>query len=129
GDLDGPALAVFAGPHSLVRSDLYREPHRQVPTWNYVAAHATGVVRRLTDPAEVLAVALAEHLAGGEQPDPAYVERLSAGVVAFELQVSRWEGKVKLSQNRDAEDRLRVIDALVERGEHELVAWMRRFGG
>ena len=44
-DFDGPVLAVFAGPHALIRSDWYTRPERQVPTWNYLAVHATGAIR------------------------------------------------------------------------------------
>ena len=35
-----------------------------------------------------------------------------AGVVAFEIQVDRLEGKFKLSQNRPIHDHLRVAEAL-----------------
>jgi predicted FMN-binding regulatory protein PaiB len=33
-------------------------------------------------------------------------------IVAFEIPITRLEGKLKLSQNRSAEDRRRVVEAL-----------------
>jgi transcriptional regulator len=38
------------------------------------------------------------------------------GIVAFEVEVTRWEGKFKLSQNRSPQDRRRVREALANRG-------------
>jgi transcriptional regulator len=131
-DLDGPALAIFHGPHAFVRSDWYAEPTRQVPTWNYLAVHATGTARTLREPADVLA-ALAALMAAmqpdGVPPDPGYVEKLAKGVVAIELAVERWEGKAKLSQNKGPEDRERVMAALAERAEDQdlaVLAHMKR---
>src|SRR5690348_11637270 len=37
-------LAVFSGPHAYVSPSWYGEPD-VVPTWNYVAVHATGTFR------------------------------------------------------------------------------------
>src|ERR1700743_894533 len=34
-------LVVFSGPHSYVSPSLYADP-QSVPTWNYIAVHATG---------------------------------------------------------------------------------------
>lgn len=130
-DLDGPALAMFHGPHAFVRSDWYGEPSRQVPTWSYAAVHATGIARVLPEADQALALLMAVQEPDGEQPSPAHIERLRKGVVAFELAVTRWEGKAKLSQNREPADRERVMAALAERAEGQdldVLALMRRPG-
>ena len=44
--------------------------------------------------------------------DPAYIDTMLGGIVGFEIAIARIEGKFKLSQNRSAADRTRVIDAL-----------------
>jgi transcriptional regulator len=44
------------------------------------------------------------------------------GIVGIEIAVSRLEGKFKLSQNRPAADRPRIIAALGERGDPETAA-------
>ena len=48
-----------------------------------------------------------------------YREKMVAGVVAFEIDISRIEGKYKLSQNRPAGDRPRVIEALERIGSDD----------
>src|SRR4051794_6236182 len=48
-DLDGrPVLAVFGGPHAYISPSWY-EAENVVPTWNYVAVHATGTFRLADD--------------------------------------------------------------------------------
>jgi transcriptional regulator len=50
------------------------------------------------------------------------------GIVAFQLDVERLEGKFKLSQNRPAVDRKNVAAALAEGGEaaQQIARWMQR---
>ena len=51
-----------------------------------------------------------------------------AAVVTFELRVTRLEGKYKLSQNKDARDRAKVIEGLSqsEREEERATAELMR---
>jgi transcriptional regulator len=119
--LDGEALAVFSGPHAAVSSRWYGAPEAHVPTWNYVAVHAAGVVRRLDDPLPALAALMARMQPGdpvpsGDAERDALVARMAGGIVAFEMVVTRWEGKAKLSQNRSRGDAERVATALDARG-------------
>jgi transcriptional regulator len=61
-------------------------------------------------------------------PEP-YLASMLRGIVGVELEVGRLEGKFKLSQNRPAADRPRVIAALDRREDTEsrdLAALMRR---
>ena len=44
-------LVVFAGPHSYVSPTLYVE-RKSVPTWNYIAIHATGTLEIVEDEAD-----------------------------------------------------------------------------
>jgi transcriptional regulator len=43
-----PSLAIFQGPHCYVSPSWYDSP-LMVPTWNYVAVHATGATRIISD--------------------------------------------------------------------------------
>ena len=61
-------------------------------------------------------------------PEP-YVASMLRGIVGVEIEVSRLEGKFKLSQNRPAADRPRIIAALDRRNDadsRDLAALMRR---
>lgn len=116
---EGQVLTVFAGPHAFVSSLWYADPPSSVPTWNYVAVHAYGRGRVLHEERAALDV-LAE-LVATFQPDgnpmpldpPAPLARtLVQAIVAFEIEVERWEHKAKLSQNRSDDDQRRVEAAL-----------------
>jgi transcriptional regulator len=58
-----------------------------------------------------------------QDADPEYIARMERGIVGVEIAVTSAMGKYKLSQNRSAEDRERVIHAL---GDAPLAAAMRR---
>jgi transcriptional regulator len=109
------ALVVFSGPHAYVSPRGYQTPG--APTWNYVAVHAEGVPRVLSDPAAVRDIL--ERLtevhdgAGGYEAIPEeVVTKLAPGVVAFELPIDRVVGKKKLSQNRSDVDRAGIAAEL-----------------
>jgi transcriptional regulator len=125
-------LAVFQGPHSYVSPDWYAA-RGLVPTWNYLSVHAYGLPRILAD--EAAATAALEALSGvmeaGLAPKPPWtLDRLSEsarrglvrGIVAFEIELVRLEGKQKLNQNRTAADRVGVIRALRDQGGAEALA-------
>jgi transcriptional regulator len=127
GDFDGSdeALAIFAGPHAYVSPSWYRAGPA-VPTWNYATVHAYGAARRIDD-ADWLRD-LVDRLSRRHEareatpwrmeglPEP-YVASMLTGIVGVEIAVSRLEGKFKLSQNRPAADRPRIVAALEQRGD------------
>jgi transcriptional regulator len=46
-----------------------------------------------------------------------YVAMLARGIVGLKLVITRLEGKVKMSQNRELRDRAGVVEGLARRGE------------
>ncbi|WP_373084286.1 FMN-binding negative transcriptional regulator [Sneathiella sp.] len=114
------ALTIFQGPHSYI-SPSYYATDINVPTWNYVAVHAYGTPEIIEDMEDVRA--LLERLTAEnerEMPNPwspAQLDRkrltgLMRGIIAFEIPVSRIEGKAKLGQNKTAEDQAAVQAAI-----------------
>ncbi|HEU5318917.1 MAG TPA: FMN-binding negative transcriptional regulator [Chloroflexota bacterium] len=123
----GESLAIFNGPHAYVSPSWY-ETERAVPTWNYAVVHAHGRPLVVEDDAEIrrlLDATVDEFEQGFERPwstarlPQEYVNGMVAGIVAFELPISRLEGKLKLSQNRPAVDRERVMAALRAQGSQD----------
>ena len=114
-------LVIFQGPHALVHPGWY-ESTPNVPTWNYAAVHASGQAR-VVDGAATRRIAYG--LVAQHTPDMAAIpadfeRRMLAGVVTFEVQVSKLEGKYKLSQNKSVEDRRNVQRELAaSQAEHE----------
>lgn len=121
-DRGGDALAVFHGPHGYVSPRWYAAADA-VPTWNYVAVHVYGRPRVIDDAAETRALLdrLVEAYEGGAwrlaDRDAKYAARMMRGIVAFELPLTRLEGKFKLSQTRPVGDRRRVADELYGAGD------------
>ena len=128
------ALAIFEGPHAYISPRWYAT-HPAVPTWNYSIVHAYGTLEPIQDVAELerLVARLADyHEAGAatpwrltDQPEK-YRQGMLRGISGFAIRLTRLEGKFKLSQNRDATDRARVIAGLREEGNVELANLMAK---
>lgn len=127
-------LVIFQGPHAYISPSWY-ESTKAVPTWNYTAVHAYGPARILAgdEVLELLLDQVALYESNFETPweassqAPGYLEGMANGIVAFEVEITRIEGKGKLSQNRP-QDRERVIAALRSHGNHALAAAMSEAG-
>jgi transcriptional regulator len=125
-DFDGrrSATCVFHGPHAYISPSWYKQ-QPAVPTWNYAVVHASGRPRIVDDPAaleelldQTMAVfdpALANPAAPGHPPAD-YRASLLAAIVGFEIAIEHIEGKLKLGQNRSAEDQAGIARALAEQG-------------
>ena len=96
-DIDGQSvLAVFSGPHTYISPSWYESPG-VVPTWNYVAVHATGTARLVDDPegvTNIVAATVAIYERNRPNPwqfDPSaeYVRKLVNGIVGFHVEVER----------------------------------------
>jgi transcriptional regulator len=120
-------LVVFSGPHAYVSPTWY-QAERVVPTWNYVAVHATGRLELTEDPADAMAL-LRRMVATFEAPlerpwrledQPAdFLDKLARQIVAFRIPIERLEGKWKLNQNQPPERRARVAAALEGQGSDD----------
>jgi transcriptional regulator len=116
----GPTTAIFHGPHAYVSPTWYASSPA-VPTWNYVVVHAAGKARVHHDGQELIQLLrdLTELYEGRGPgawtpdglPDD-FAQQMRGAIVGFEIAVDRLEGKVKLSQNRSAEDRRGVMAQL-----------------
>jgi transcriptional regulator len=117
--VEGEVMAVFSGPHAYVSPSWYEEGGT-VPTWNYVAVHAYGAFHVVEDRDGVLDI-LRRSVLVYESPRPApwafdgsepHVDRMLRAIVGFRIEITRLEGKWKLSQNHPEERRRRVRRAL-----------------
>jgi len=137
--LDGAnALAVVQGPDAYVSASWYAEAD-QVPTWNYVTIEMEGLARKLDDSALValLDTLSAQHEArvGANPPwtrakmNPALFSKMTGAITGFEMRIAAWRPTIKLSQNKSADERARVIEGVEATGHGALAQLMRHLGG
>ena len=128
-DLSVPALVTWVGPYAYVSPSYYpskAEDGRVVPTWNYTAVQAKGVLilheeaRWKRDHVESL-TGFHEH--GFPEPwsvqdaPEDYIDKLLKSIVGLEIRLTSLSGKWKLSQNRSQPDVAGVIAGLERHGD------------
>ncbi len=112
-------LIIFQGPHTYISPAWYQE-QPSVPTWNYTVVHAYGKPQIIEDPQKLEAILkklVEKHEAGFEVPwkmdlPEDYLQKMLRAIVGFEMEISRLEGKFKLSQNRPEIDQKLVARRL-----------------
>ncbi len=123
---DREVLVIFHGPHHYVSPAWYAS-HPSVPTWNYAVVHAQGRPALIEDRGQLAALLrelVTRHEAASPEPwkmalPPDYQDKMLSAIVGFEIEITRLEGKFKLSQNRPEGDRPLVIEALEQVGSDD----------
>jgi transcriptional regulator len=100
---------LFAGPECYISPSVYSTT--QLPTWNYIKVHLKGKVKAIESKAALKQslITMTEFL---EAPDHKYVldsnnPRLDSNlkyIEMFEIEITNWEGKFKLSQDKKPGD-------------------------
>ena len=125
-DPRGEVMAIFAGPHAYVSPSWYEE-EGTVPTWNYVAVHAYGTFHVVEERGGLLDI-LRRSVVTYESPRPEpwtfdesapHVETMLKAIVGFRIEITRLEGKWKLSQNHSEERRRKVFRAMEARPDDD----------
>jgi len=120
-----PAKIAVSGPDSYVSPDWY-EIADQVPTWNYIAVHLTGLLEPLPQ-AEMHAMLDRQSQAYEDQlvpkkpwtttkMTPDVLDRMMRQIVPFRFTVTGIDGTWKLSQNKPAEARQRAARQMADHG-------------
>jgi transcriptional regulator len=129
------AVATFLGPHAYLSPKVYPDLAR-VPTWNYLAVHCTVQASLIEDPQAK--DSLLKKLIGDHEPPYAeqwrglgeeFAHKMLAGIVAFELQVTDLQCKLKLNQHRtESHAAMKAMYAAGTPDEQALAGWMERLG-
>ena len=130
----GEVLVQFNGPGAYISPSHYDTP-LSVPTWNYLTLQVHGGVQVIDD--EAGKDALLKRLIATQEPDYAaqwrglpadFQRKLLGAIVGFRIPVERWTMKAKLSQNRTADERARILAHQEHHGsleEQMLARWVR----
>lgn len=131
-------LVIIQGPHGYISPSWY-DTGDFVPTWNHVTAHLYGTPEILSDEENFRVLGeLVDHFED-VMPHPVRLDtdeetarRIAKGTVGMRLRVTRFDARLKLSQNKTPEVVDRIIDEL-QAGEHYshpgLAREMRRLHG
>jgi transcriptional regulator len=100
---------IFSGPQCYISPSVYTTT--QLPTWNYIKVHLKGTVRAIEskDALKESLIKMTEFL---EHPKHKYIleadnPRMDAAldyIKMFEITITLWEGKFKLSQDKKKSD-------------------------
>lgn len=110
--LNGPLLAIFHGPHGYVSATWYES--ETIPTWNHVTLHVRGRPELYDDAMPILRRTVDHFESAVEKPWSLdrmgeAAREMADQVVAFRLPAESWRAEAKLSQDKPADERARVL--------------------
>lgn len=116
-------LVIFHSPHAYINAGWYSNP-TDASTVNYMAVHAKGKIS-FTDEAGTLEAIkqLTDKHIGSNSPasfeniPKDYVAAMLKAIVGFKIKVTDVQNVFKLSQNKNKEDQLNIIEHLNNRQE------------
>jgi transcriptional regulator len=120
---DHEVLLIVQGPHGYVSPGWY--PSDQIiPTWNHVTAHLYGTPEILSDEENVRVLGELVDSFEHVMPEPSSLtldlegsRRVARGTVGIRLAVTRFDARLKLSQDKAPAVVERIVHEL-EHGEH-----------
>ncbi len=120
---------IFKGPDTYISPSIYTT--EQLPTWNYIIVHITGTVTSITHPEKVkqTLVDMASFL---ESPENKYsldakdpkMESAINYIHAFEIEITNWEGKFKLSQDKCQQDQENAKQQLINKSSSDTTGFI-----
>ena len=130
-------MLAVSGPDSYISPDWYgADAADQVPTWNYVAVHIRGTLRRRPDEAlRAHLDALSARFESELRPKPPWtpsklspdqLSTLMRSIMPVELAVESVDGTWKLNQNKEDAVRLRAASHIESEGYGQEAASLAR---
>ncbi|MFM9878516.1 MAG: FMN-binding negative transcriptional regulator [Rhodoglobus sp.] len=108
-------LVIIQGPHGYISPGWYDEGDI-VPTWNHVTAHLYGTPELLSDEENFAVLTRLVEVFEDRMPEPVHLavdeeaaRRIARGTVGLRLTVTRFDARLKLSQNKSPE----VVDRII----------------
>lgn len=100
---------IFSGPDCYISPSIYSTT--QLPTWNYIKVHLSGTVKAIESKAALKQslISMTEFLEAPDhkyvlEPDNPRLDRNLNYIEMFEITITNWEGKFKLSQDKKPRD-------------------------
>ncbi|MCK0125411.1 FMN-binding negative transcriptional regulator [Gelidibacter sp. F2691] len=122
---------IFSGPQCYISPSIYTTP--QLPTWNYIMVHLKGRVRAVEDP-QMIMDAMIDMTNFLETPNHQYtltpenprMHQFINYVKGFEIDITTWEGKFKLSQDKTPTDIDQAKNELIRANQESIRSFLER---
>ncbi|MEO6346850.1 MAG: FMN-binding negative transcriptional regulator [Aquaticitalea sp.] len=128
---DHKVTIIFSGPQCYISPNIYSTT--QLPTWNYVKVHLKGTAKAISDPTSVKQsiVSLTEQLEAPEHKfrlplDHERMHNLITYIKGFEINITDWEGKFKLSQDKNPKDIRNAKAELIRANQQSIETFLQR---
>ena len=128
---DNNVTLIFAGPECYISPSIYSTT--QLPTWNYIKVHLKGKVKTIEDKMALKKslITMTEFL---EAPDHKYIlkpenPRLDKNldyIEMFEITITNWEGKFKLSQDKKPNDIKAARKELIRANQESITQFLNK---
>lgn len=126
---DAEVTVIFKGPDSYISPSIYTT--KQLPTWNYIIVHVKGYITQINDPSEAkdTMVAMTEFLEGVDQKfvldkENTSMQRFINYIQAFDITITSWEGKFKLSQDKNEQDQENAKQELIKKSSEDISSFI-----
>jgi transcriptional regulator len=128
---DNPITVLFYGPQCYISPTVYTST--QLPTWNYIRVHLKGTVKAI-ESKEALKESLIKMTEFLEHPEHKYIlepdnPRMLGYldyIKMFEINITHWEGKFKLSQDKRSKDMSNAREELIRANQESIKAFLDR---
>ena len=115
---DHEVLVIIAGAHGYISPGWY-DNDEFVPTWNHATAHLYGTPEILSDDENFRVLSNLVDLFEKRMPEPVSLtideeaaRHIATGTVGIRIRVTRFDARLKLSQNKSPEVIEKIIAAL-----------------
>ncbi len=120
---------VFRGPDTYISPSIYTT--KQLPTWNYIIVHIKGIIKQINDLDKVkeTMIAMTEFLEGKDQKfvldkDNIGMRNAINYIQAFEIEITDWEGKFKLSQDKIQQDQENAKQEFIKKSNKDITGFI-----
>ena len=120
---------IFRGPDTYISPSIYTT--KQLPTWNYIIVHIKGIVTQINDPdkAKETMIEMTRFLEGPAQKFVLEKDNRGMGnainyIQAFEIEITNWEGKFKLSQDKKQQDQENAKQELIKKSSKNIIGFI-----
>lgn len=116
---------LFSGPECYISPSIYSST--QLPTWNYIKVHLKGKVKAIENKAALKQslITMTEFLEAPDnkyilEPDNPRLDRNLNYIEMFEILITDWEGKFKLSQDKKPKDIEAAREELIKTNQQSI---------